>query len=320
MRKLAGLAVISILTFFGGHPVSACDPNEECSRCLASAFGNCITHGNDPICEARKAACRVAPPVVNTPGSPFAPGGLLGHGGPMGLSAPQIQNCIANLSSCPGQIIAQIGYQTVKPIVDGYIGFLNNQVGSNARTLPDEFISPIQQFYSVNLRNVRYATNINTIHGSNITIGNMIYFVNDIDFNDSADAQLAYHELEHVVQYARRGGIEPFLAEYILKAGGSILRGGNSIDIHDNIDLERAAISKAAQVANAVGTAPGPYSSQPSYNPQPSYTTHANPTAFPGPNACRTPFGSCLIPPGPVGVSCFCGTPGGRVNGISSQN
>src|SRR6516225_11957639 len=51
----------------------ACDPNEECNRCLASAFGNCITRGNDPVCEARKAACQVAPPVVNTPGSPFGP-------------------------------------------------------------------------------------------------------------------------------------------------------------------------------------------------------------------------------------------------------
>src|SRR5262252_174202 len=49
--------------------LAGCDPNEECSRCLLSRpsvhipfnsgnTGGCIQHGNDPICEARKAACR----------------------------------------------------------------------------------------------------------------------------------------------------------------------------------------------------------------------------------------------------------------------
>lgn len=229
----------------------ACDPNEECNRCLASAFGNCITRGNDPVCEARKAACQVAPPVVNTPGSPFGPGGPLQQGGPMGLSAPQIQQCISNLSACPAQIIARLGYQTVRPIVDQYIGFLQNQAGNNVYWLDPSVIAPIQRFYSVDLRQVRYAVGINTIHGQNITIGNTVYFVRGMNFNDPNDAWTLHHELEHVVQYANRGGVEPFLSEYILKAGGSILRGGNSIDLHDNIDLENAANAKANQVAAA---------------------------------------------------------------------
>lgn len=232
----------------------ACDPNEECNRCLASAFDHCITTGNDPVCEARKAACQIAPPVVNTPGSPFGPGGPLQQGGPLGLSIPQVQQCISNLSACPAQIIARIGYESVRPIVNQYIGFLQNQAGNNVYALDENFIASIQRFYQVNLHAVRYATNINTIHGANITIGNTIFFVRNIDFNDENDAQLVYHELEHVVQYARRGGVEPFLAEYILKAGGSILRGGNSIDMHDNIDLERDAINKASEVSAAMSS------------------------------------------------------------------
>ena len=30
-------------------PALACDPNEQCNRCLASAFNHCIQRGNDPI-------------------------------------------------------------------------------------------------------------------------------------------------------------------------------------------------------------------------------------------------------------------------------
>ena len=84
-----------------------------------------------------------------------------------------------------------------------------------------------------------------------MTIGNTIYFVRGMNFGDPNDGWTLFHELEHVVQYANRGGVEPFLSEYVLKAAGSILRGGNSIDMHDNIDLENAANAKANQVANA---------------------------------------------------------------------
>jgi hypothetical protein len=61
----------------------ACDPNEECKRCLVSTFGKCIKEGNDPVCELRKKACQIAPPIVDTPGSPFGPGGPLQQGGPL---------------------------------------------------------------------------------------------------------------------------------------------------------------------------------------------------------------------------------------------
>lgn len=56
-----------------------------------------------------------------------------------------------------------------------------------------------------------------------------------------------YHELEHVVQYRQKGGVEPFLAEYIANAFGQIIE-KRSVDIHDDIEIEQSAISKAALV------------------------------------------------------------------------
>jgi hypothetical protein len=38
------------------HDTRNCYSQEDCSRCLVSAFGHCIQQGNDPVCEARKAA------------------------------------------------------------------------------------------------------------------------------------------------------------------------------------------------------------------------------------------------------------------------
>jgi hypothetical protein len=227
----------------------------------------------------------------------------------MGITVPQIQQCIANLSGCPAQILARIGYQTIRPIVDQYIGFLQNQAGNNVYQLDDSLISEIQPYYSVDLHGVRYATGINTIHGANVTIGNTVYFVKGMDFSDPNDAWTLFHELEHVVQYANRGGVEPFLSEYVLKAGGSILRGGNSIDIHDNIDLENAANAKANQVANA-GVASQPDVVAPAIMPTP-----------PVGGICRTPVMVCLLPvAGPVGIGCYCGTAYGPVNGVVSAN
>ena len=240
-------------------PALACDPNEQCNRCLASAFNHCIQRGNDPICEARKKACQagIAPPQLP--------------------NIQDVQRCLANLSQCPVNILARLGYESIRPIADNYIRFLQQQAGSNVYPLDEASINAIQHpaIYSVNLHAVRYATNINTIHGANITIGNTIYFVRNMNSGDPNDAWVLAHELEHVVQYANRGGVEPFLAEYVLKAGGSILRGGNSIDIHNNIDLENAANAKANQVMAAIGA-----------------SANATPPPPQGGSTCQTNYGA----------------------------
>jgi len=96
MQQIA-IGALWFLILFGCNLTSAlaCDPNEDCSRCLVDKPFNmgCEIRGNDPICEARKKACQISPPIVNTPGSPFGPGGPLASGGPVpGIGPAQVQH------------------------------------------------------------------------------------------------------------------------------------------------------------------------------------------------------------------------------------
>ena len=159
----------------------ACDPNEECNRCLASAFGHCISAATAHMRKKKglpgRASCREYTWIALRPRE-----GRYSRAVLRGYPPPQIQQCIANLSACPGQIIARIGYQTIRPIIDHYIEFLQNQAGNNLYRLDQSMISQIQGFYSIDLHQIRYAMGINTIHGQNITIGNTVYFVRSMDF------------------------------------------------------------------------------------------------------------------------------------------
>jgi hypothetical protein len=101
------------------------------------------------------------------------------------------------------------------------------------------------------LDDVRFATNIRTIHGQAITIGSEIFFPGDLDFSDVADYKLMFHELEHVVQYAQRGGIRQFIAEYIAKVPHEVIA-RRSFDVHDEHEIERAAIRKSETVLAGV--------------------------------------------------------------------
>jgi hypothetical protein len=239
----------------GLAPVWACDPNESCNRCLVSAFNHCIQSGNDPVCEARKAACHTYAPLVDTPGSPFGPGSPGGQGGI--VTQNEIQSCVSNIQACPSILFSRLTYQVLAPITNQYIAFLSAQGAGKFQSFPADLINKIQPYYAVDLSTLVYATNINTIHGSNITVGNAIYFVRGMDFNNDDDLRLVFHEMEHAVQYAARGGGSPsagvpsFLAEYIPKAAGKVIE-NHSFRIHDFIDLESAAINKASIVSNAV--------------------------------------------------------------------
>jgi hypothetical protein len=255
LRRLKVTIFSTILLAAGEVAAQACDPNEECNRCLASAFGHCITHGNDPICEARKAACRtpVVGPAITAPGTPLGPGGVLGPGGPgVGpITGEDIKFCFSSPGACPARVLSSALYSQLAPIVDQYIGFLENQGNGRWQGIPSEISTKISQYYpNDNLSAVRLAMNINTIHGQAITIGNDIFFPRTLDLTDRGDIQILLHELEHVGQYARRGGVRPFLAEYIAKIPGKIIA-ERSFQIHDELDIEQAAITKSQQVIDS---------------------------------------------------------------------
>lgn len=111
----------------------------------------------------------------------------------------------------------------------------------NWERLPPSLIDDVQRFYrGVNLERVRFAENVETINARAVTMGNLIYLRDRIDFGNDDDLWLILHELEHTVHY--RGETRSAkLCEYTLKALGSGLD-------HDDIDWERAADRKANYV------------------------------------------------------------------------
>ncbi|MEY9199927.1 MULTISPECIES: eCIS core domain-containing protein [Sinorhizobium] len=175
--------LVAVILSYPGSAIAACDSDENCSRCLISAFGSC-----------------------------------------------------------------QLTYEAVRPIVDAYRSSLAHQATGRWQSLPSEFSDQIRgKFPSIDLDHVRYATNIFTVHGQAITIGYQIYFPHEIDLREPDGKRLMYHELQHVVQYEDRGGVEPFLVEYIAKAIGKIVQ-KRSFNVHDDIDLEAEANKKADSV------------------------------------------------------------------------
>lgn len=289
-RMLVASALLALLS---PSVQAQCNPNEDCNRCLVSAFGRCQHRGNDPVCETRKLACQRAGGGLGSPagpGGPFGPGGPGGPGGPQPPIGPQqVQQCLANLAQCPPVLMVS----SVRPIVEAYKQHLISQVRQWYRLDP-RTIAKIQPFYSVDLNSIEFAYGINTVHGAHITFGNRIFFTQTLNMLAPADLHLMYHELEHSVQYQNRGGESAFIGEYILKAAGQILA-TRSFNVHDFIDLESAAESKANQVSAAVdgSAAQGP-------------TGHGN-NVSQAARQCVTLQGWCLVPPFmQPGAGCVC--------------
>lgn len=111
--------------------------------------------------------------------------------------------------------------------------------GHQLYSLPWELIRDVQQFYSTNLANVRFAVNVRTFNGNAVTVGNTIYFPRVIDLSNRGDLYWMLHELEHTVQYQHRPRAAK-LCEYTLKAISHLST--------TNHDWEHAADRKAGFV------------------------------------------------------------------------
>ena len=161
--------------------------------------------------------------------------------------------CVRNPRACTETTLKRIPYTALLPILDRYKYYLLNQAEGRWENLPKEFIQFAQPHYrTINLRNIRYATNIDTVHGNALTWHNNIYFPQRrIDFRSSDDVRLMLHEIEHTVQYRRSGGEREFISEYILKVVGKVLETG-TFNVHDYINLERAANRKADRLWSQV--------------------------------------------------------------------
>ncbi len=147
----------------------------------------------------------------------------------------------------------------VPPLIREYTAYLEFQGNQKGwKQLPIDHRVILQPHYKVSLPSIRYAENIDTVHGQAITIGDKIYFPDTIDLYDKAGLHLMMHELEHTVQYQTLGGVTPFLIKYLIldsclspgyekvdKRNGRNEREVVHFDVHDCRQIEKDADAKA---------------------------------------------------------------------------
>lgn len=180
--------------------------------------------------------------------------------------------------------------------------------GSGLKPLPTWFVQKAQPFYDVDLRRVRYSEGA-SVHGPAIAVTDKynIYFENHLSFNNSNDLALMLHELEHVVQYDRKGGRSGMLCEYFLKAHGNAFQ-------HGSIDMERSADNKANHVLRNWNTptrrsyrstrANAPIAPKSNYRRRAPMRPYRQPPPMQYSRVCRSGPYSQLVSPGPIGSPC----------------
>ena len=188
------------------------------------------------------------PSVPNIPGlpssipNPFIPGSL-----------PNLPFPIPGydkVSKPIKDVLAAVAAAGLAPVVTGilasYLAYLEQQANGRLKSIPSELANWLAAHYNVDVGSVRYAENIDTVHGQGITVGSHIYFTKGVDLIGSRDdINWLFHELEHCVQYQTLGGVGPFMAKYAVQCAAEIIS-KKSFDVHDAVGIESEAISKAA--------------------------------------------------------------------------
>lgn len=219
------------------------DQYEQCVLgaciCLPKIGGDVGKGGEDTKREANILLDNIAREIRNTPSA--------------------IQACLNNTSQCVNTIISA---PLVLP-VQAYIEGLYRQSEGRTYSFSPEFIALAQPYYSVDLRGITWANDINTGTGMSVSYCDRIFFAGHGNaWQDPNELHHVLHELEHTVQCQARGR-QAYLAEYVLKVGVDILKSGR-FNVHDMHDYEVAAEAKANQLTNTLwnkiqsGTVPVP--------------------------------------------------------------
>jgi len=144
-----------------------------------------------------------------------------------------------------------LGQGLIPPVVREYFSYLETQASGKWKGIPSDLHSILSTYYpQVIMGNVRYAENIDTVHGMAITIDDQIFFPTSLDLYSPDSFGWLLHELEHVGQYRVAGGRDAFVAKYLLQGGMEIFTKG-SFNVHDAVGLEREAIDKADRIFEA---------------------------------------------------------------------
>jgi hypothetical protein len=169
-----------ILFAFWIFPARACDPNEECSKCLLSIFGHCKQRGNDPACEIRKKACQAGQSAGAEVGGDALAAWINGS-----------RNTAINTS------------QPIPPqIRQALTGYIANNVMDRARFKVGD--NGILNLAGLTVRNFGDV--------SAVTVNDVIVFRNAADAYNNPS--LWAHELTHVQQYME-WGVHTFAVRYV---------------------------------------------------------------------------------------------------------
>ncbi|WP_438040517.1 hypothetical protein [Sorangium sp. So ce128] len=146
-------------------------------------------------------------------------------------------------------------------LIASYFQFLEVQASGKLKAIPEPLRGWLQPHYGVDLGNVYYAENINTIHGQAITVERHIYFPRPIDLNDCGDIKWLIHELQHCEQYRVLGGHVQFMVKYISQVAAELpaiiarlaqTGSFSSEEAHDRLGLEAEAIQKASTIGPGI--------------------------------------------------------------------
>lgn len=163
----------------------------------------------------------------------------------LGKTPAAIQECMNDVPKCANEIISAPLALPVQAYIDG----LYRQSEGKTRSFSPEFVALAQPYYSVDLRGITYADDINTGSGMSVSFCDRIFFVGHGNlWQDKNELHHVLHELEHTVQCQRRGK-RTYLAEYVLKASLDVVKTGQ-FKVHDVHDFEVAAEAKANQATD----------------------------------------------------------------------
>jgi hypothetical protein len=220
--RFALSVLVAVIVALASDDSKADHCTENCRHCLLRApricvpnfptgqscsGGHCIQQGNSPDCEIRKAACH----GEHWPGTSILAAraracfdDLAACPAKTIKKLPEVeiaQACVRNLARCPEEILKRIPANAAEPILAEYRASLDHQASGRWQRLPDSFVEKFSKYYPrINLAGVRFAENIDTVHGQAITFHYDIFFPSTVDINERDDAELMLHELAHTDQ------------------------------------------------------------------------------------------------------------------------
>lgn len=153
------------------------------------------------------------------------------------FSAIVVLTIIALMTGCLAE--REVGFRS-------YAAFLANQEGK-PNVLPAILVEKIRGDYQIDFEQVRYFTNIDTVSGKVVTIGNKIYFPNRFLPSQAEHIRRMLHELRHVEQYRRDGQL--FFQRYSVAAiNSSLIAFGDGLtkgtfDSHADFEYEADALA-----------------------------------------------------------------------------